>query len=99
MKQSYCEPDCIGLCDAEAPARLVQSECADWISALAPPMHDDDGVIETNHVAQDGRTTNNSVPTNKSGDSSYAGAGSTKGCFGVQSENQKKIANEPEKEP
>ena len=99
MKQSYCEPDCIGLCDAEAPARLVQSECADWISALAPPMLDDVGVNETNHIAQDGRTTNNSVPTNKSGDSSYAGAGSTKGCFGVQSENQKKIANEPEKEP
>ena len=61
-------------------------------------MHDDVGVIETNHVAQDGRRTNNYVPTNKSGDSSYAGAGSTRGCFGVQSENQKKIANEPEKE-
>jgi hypothetical protein len=62
-------------------------------------MHDDVGVIETNHVAQDGRTTNNYVPTNKSGDSSHAGAGSTKGCFGVQPENQKKVANEPEKEP
>ena len=62
-------------------------------------MHDDVGVIETNHGEQDGRTTNNYVPTTKSGDSSQAGAGSTKGCFGVQSDNQKKIANEPEKEP
>ncbi len=62
-------------------------------------MHDDVGVIETNHGGQGGRTTNNYVPTTKSGDSSYAGAGSTKGCFGVQSDDQKKIANEPEKEP
>jgi len=57
------------------------------------------GVIETNHGAQDGRTTNIYVPTNESGDSSHAGAGPTKGCFGVQPENQKKVASELEKEP
>ena len=59
----------------------------------------DVGLIETNHATQDGRTTNVYVPTKKSGDSSHAGAGSTKGCLGVQSENQKNVAIEPEKEP
>jgi len=33
------------------------------------------------------------------GDSPNAGAGSTKGCIGVQSELQKNVANEPEKVP
>ncbi len=56
-------------------------------------------LIETNHATQDGRTTNVYVPTKKSGDSSHAGAGSTKRCFGVQLEIQKKIANEPERKP
>ena len=35
----------------------------------------------------------------RSGDSSEAGAGSTKRCFGVQSEFKRTLAIEPEKEP
>ena len=51
--------------------------------------HYDVKLIETNHATQDGRMKNAKCRPNRSGDSSYAGAGSTKRCFGVQSENQK----------
>ena len=50
------------------------------------PTLRDDGVIETSLAPQDGRITNISVPTYRSGDSSKAGAGSTKRWFGVQSD-------------
>ena len=55
------------------------------------------GVIETNHGAQDGRTTNSYVPTNKSGDSSHAGAGPTKGCFGVHRITKRTMQANPRK--
>ena len=63
------------------------------------PTHFDARLIETNQAAQDGRMKNAKCRPNRSGDSSQAGAGSTKRCFGVQSETQKNVASEPEDEP
>ena len=65
-----------------------------WLS-----MHHDVGLIETNLATQDGRMKNAKCRPNWSGVSSNAGAGSTKGCFGVQSDIHKNVASEPEREP
>lgn len=53
------------------------------------PVHHDGKLIGTNQTPQDGRMKNAKCRPYRSGDSSNAGAGSTKSFFGVQSEASK----------
>jgi len=71
-----------------APVGLAQSEL-DNGSWCGTPAYHDVGLNGTSHVPQGGRIRIFTCRPKGSGDSSHAGAGSTKRCFGVQSENSK----------
>jgi len=61
------------------------------------PAAFDVGLIGASHASQGGRMTNATCRPKGSGVSSYAGAGSTKRCFGVQSDAKERLRSNPTK--
>ncbi len=69
--------------------RLAQPELDNGSWCWTTPAAIDVGLIGASHASQGGRITNVTCRPKGSGVSSHAGAGSTKRCFGVQSEESK----------
>ena len=59
----------------------------------------DVGLIETNHATRDGRTTINYVPTHRRATPHMQERDPRRDVLGCNRNNQKNVANEPEKEP